>query len=90
MLEIRNLSTSFQTTAGDARAVDDISFTVNAGENFGLVGESGCGKTTAVKSIIKLLPPNGRIVAGQIRFQAGISFPCLPRRSGASAGSRSP
>ncbi len=69
MLEIRNLSTYFQTRAGDARAVDDISFAVNPGENFGLVGESGCGKTTAVKSIIKLLPPNGRIVAGEIRFQ---------------------
>jgi ABC-type dipeptide/oligopeptide/nickel transport system ATPase component len=69
MLEIRNLSTFFQTRAGDARAVDDISFAVQGGENFGLVGESGCGKTTAVKSIIKLLPPNGRIVAGQILFR---------------------
>ena len=78
MLEIRNLSTSFQTTAGEARAVDDISFTVNAGENFGLVGESGCGKTTAVKSIIKLLPPNGRIVAGQILFQGRDLVPLPP------------
>jgi oligopeptide/dipeptide ABC transporter ATP-binding protein len=69
MLDVRNLSTFFQTRAGDARAVDDVSFDIKGGENFGLVGESGCGKTTAVKSIIKLLPPNGRIVAGQILFR---------------------
>ncbi len=68
MLEVRNLKTYFKTKAGYAQAVDDVSFTVNPGENFGLVGESGCGKTTAAKSIIKLLPPNGEIRGGQILY----------------------
>ena len=69
MLEIRNLKTYFKTRAGYAQAVDDVSFTVQPGQNFGLVGESGCGKTTAAKSIVKLLPPNGEIVGGQILFK---------------------
>ncbi|MHB0871002.1 MAG: ABC transporter ATP-binding protein [Chloroflexota bacterium] len=68
MLEVRNLKTYFKTKAGYAQAVDDVSFTIQPGENFGLVGESGCGKTTAAKSIIKLLPPNGEIVGGQILY----------------------
>ncbi|MGE5618730.1 MAG: ABC transporter ATP-binding protein [Sphingomonadaceae bacterium] len=69
MLEVRNLKTYFKTKAGYAQAVDDVSFTIQPGENFGLVGESGCGKTTAAKSIIKLLPPNGEIVGGQILYK---------------------
>ena len=68
MLEVKNLKTYFKTRAGYAQAVDDVTFTVNSGENFGLVGESGCGKTTAAKSIIKLLPPNGEIKGGQILY----------------------
>lgn len=68
MLEIRNLKTYFKVKAGYAQAVDDVTFTINSGENFGLVGESGCGKTTAAKSIIKLLPPNGEIKGGQIIY----------------------
>ncbi len=68
MLEVRNLKTYFRTRAGYAHAVDDVSFTIQPGENLGLVGESGCGKTTAAKSIINLLPPNGQIMSGQITF----------------------
>ena len=68
MLEVRNLKTYFKTKAGFAHAVDNVSFTLQPGENFGLVGESGCGKTTAAKSIIKLLPPNGEIKGGEILF----------------------
>lgn len=64
-----HLQTYFKTREGFAKAVDDISFSLKPGENFGLVGESGCGKTTAAKSIIRLLPPNGRIVAGKIVFK---------------------
>jgi len=69
MLEVRNLKTYFKTKAGYAQAVDNVSFTLQPGENFGLVGESGCGKTTAAKSILRLLPPNGEIVGGQIFFK---------------------
>ncbi len=78
MLEVRNLKTYFKTKAGYAHAVDDVSFTLQPGENFGLVGESGCGKTTAAKSIIKLLPPNGQIMSGQILYNGRDLVPLAP------------
>jgi len=69
LLEVQNLQTFFKTHAGHTRAVDDISFTIAPGENFGLLGESGCGKTTAAKSLIRILPPNGKIVGGRAMFE---------------------
>ena len=48
----------FKRKVADVRAVDDVSLTINRGECFGLVGESGCGKTTLGKTIIRLLKPN--------------------------------
>ncbi|MEM1550246.1 MAG: ABC transporter ATP-binding protein [Candidatus Methanomethylicia archaeon] len=68
LLKVRNLKTYYQTTRGFVKAVDDISFEVNKGEVLGLAGESGCGKTTAALSIIRLLPPNGKIMSGEIIF----------------------
>jgi len=68
-LEVRDLVVEF--TMGDgrpARAVDGISFEVDAGEAVGLVGESGCGKTTTALAITRLLPDNGRIASGSIWF----------------------
>jgi peptide/nickel transport system ATP-binding protein len=66
LLEIRHLSTSFVTDEGDFRAVEDLSFSVKKGEFMGLVGESGCGKTTAMLSLLRLLPAAGRIVSGEV------------------------
>jgi peptide/nickel transport system ATP-binding protein len=68
LLSIRDLAVHYGTGAGPVRAVDGISLAVNAGESLGLVGESGCGKTTAAKSLLRLLPPNGYVAAGRIDF----------------------
>lgn len=69
LLEIKNLQTSFNTEGGKVRAVDDVSFTIQAGEVVGLVGESGCGKTAVSLSILQLLPtPPASIDGGQILF----------------------
>lgn len=69
LLKIENLKTYFKTTGGDVRAVDDVSFTLDYGETIGLVGESGCGKSTTALSIIKLLPREGSIESGKIIFE---------------------
>jgi oligopeptide/dipeptide ABC transporter ATP-binding protein len=68
LLEVRDLKTYFKLRQGDVRAVDGVSFTVSEGKSLGLAGESGCGKTTAAQSILKLLPENGRIVSGEVLF----------------------
>jgi len=67
VLDVQNLRTYFYTRRGVAKAVDDVSFQVCRGEVLGLVGESGCGKSTVGLSIMRLVPqPAGRIVSGQI------------------------
>ncbi|MCW3475946.1 ABC transporter ATP-binding protein [Limobrevibacterium gyesilva] len=78
-LEVRNLSTHFETRAGTVRAVDDISFSVSRGRVLGLVGESGSGKSVTGFSIIGLVDPPGRIAGGQILFQ-GRDITQLPER----------
>jgi len=70
LLEVENLRTYFKTEAGLARAVDGISFTVEAGESLGLVGESACGKSVTALSIMRLIqPPRGYHPTGSIRFE---------------------
>ena len=69
LLEVRNLRTQFPTRAGLVRAVDDVSFGIAPGELLGLVGESGCGKSMTALSIMRLIAPPGRIVAGEILFE---------------------
>lgn len=68
VLDVRNLRTYFSTQEGTVRAVDNVSFSLDAGEALGFAGESGCGKTTSVLSVMRLLPYNGRIVGGRINF----------------------
>ena len=68
LLEIVHLRTVFPTPAGEARAVDGVSLRLDAGETLALVGESGCGKTMTALSILRLVPPPGRVAGGRIGF----------------------
>ncbi len=68
VLEVSGLSTVFHTRRGLVRAVQDVSFTVNAGETLAIVGESGCGKTITALSLMRLVPmPPGEIAAGSVK-----------------------
>jgi oligopeptide/dipeptide ABC transporter ATP-binding protein len=69
ILEIKNLSTHFETEYGVIKAVDDVDLVVDEGDTLGVVGESGCGKTVLALSIMRLVTqPPGRIVSGNIMF----------------------
>jgi len=68
LLEIKDLQTHFFTERGIARAVDGVGFALDEGETLCLVGESGCGKSLTALSMLRLVPPPGRIVGGSIRF----------------------
>lgn len=69
LLDVRNLKTYYELDDTIVRALDGISFKLEKGQNLGLVGESGCGKTTAAKSINRILPGNGSITGGEIIFK---------------------
>ena len=66
LLEVKNLSVSFDSPAGEVQAVRDVSFSLKKGEVLAIVGESGCGKSVLCKSIMKLLPASARIKNGSI------------------------
>jgi peptide/nickel transport system ATP-binding protein len=68
LLDVRGLTIEYQTDAGNFRAVEDLDFQLEPGKSLGLVGESGCGKTTAMLGIMRLLPEAGRIVNGEVYF----------------------
>ncbi|MFC6723344.1 ABC transporter ATP-binding protein [Halobium palmae] len=68
LLTVQNLKTQFETNAGTVRAVDGVSFTVERGEIVGLVGESGAGKSVAVRSLLRLVESPGRIDGGEVTF----------------------
>jgi oligopeptide/dipeptide ABC transporter ATP-binding protein len=70
ILSVEKLKTYFRTEAGEAKAVDGVTFSINRGETLGLVGESGCGKSVTSLSVMRLIPsPPGEIVEGRILYK---------------------
>ena len=68
LLEVDHFIMRYATKEGDVSALEDVSFSIKSGEALGLVGESGCGKTTMALSLLRLLPDNGNIISGEIRL----------------------
>ena len=85
LVAVNNLIKDFPARGGlfrggaGVRAVDDVSFTIAPGETFGLVGESGCGKSMTALSLMRLVPPPGRVTGGRIRLD-GRELTALPER----------
>ncbi len=79
VLQVRDLFVRFQKDEGTFAAVDGISFSIERGETLGLIGESGCGKTTTALSLLRLLPPDAR-VCGRVEL-SGQDLLALPERA---------
>jgi len=77
LLEVENLKTCFHTSKGQLMAVNGVSFDLEYGEALGMVGESGCGKTTCALSIAKLLPKEGQVTGGKILLE-GVDLAPMP------------
>ena len=77
LLALHDLRVEYRTSRGTSGAVDGVTLEVREGEVLGLVGESGCGKTTLGRAIIRVLPRNARIAAGRIVFD-GVDLAALP------------
>src|SRR4029434_2714698 len=78
LLQVRDLKTYFHTTTGHTRAVDGVSFDIEAGETFCLVGESGCGKSLTALSIMQLVPQPPGYYAGGALVYKGVALMRLP------------
>lgn len=79
LLEVKDLRTYFTTSKGEVKAVDGVSFSLDYGECLGLVGESGCGKTTTALSICQLLPKEGGIKGGTIHLE-GVDYASMTEK----------
>jgi oligopeptide/dipeptide ABC transporter ATP-binding protein len=79
LLEVRGLCTSFETPRGTVRVLDGLDLAVAKGRVLGLVGESGSGKSVTAYSIMRILPPAGRVLGGQVLFQ-GRDLLALPEK----------
>jgi oligopeptide/dipeptide ABC transporter ATP-binding protein len=88
LLDVRDLSITFRTGAGAVHAVQHVSFTVQSNETLGIVGESGCGKSTMALAIIGLLPRNGRATSGEVRFEGRNMLAMSPRELRGLRGDR--
>jgi peptide/nickel transport system ATP-binding protein len=79
ILSVRNLQIQYRTARGIARAVDGATFDVPAGKVVGLIGESGCGKTTTARAVIGVIPKSASIVGGEITFRGQDLLRLSPR-----------
>jgi peptide/nickel transport system ATP-binding protein len=77
LLDVKNLTMHYTTKMGDVHAVDDVSFAIEPGEAIGLVGESGCGKTSIALTLLRLLPDNAKFLGGSVLFE-GVDIVRLP------------
>lgn len=68
ILEVKGLNLAFRLEEGEAQAIHGVSFSLAKGKALGLVGESGCGKTVTAMSIMRLLPPNAKVLGGEILY----------------------
>ncbi|RBI62310.1 ABC transporter ATP-binding protein [halophilic archaeon] len=69
LLEVDDVKITYRTANKDVHAVNNVSFSIDEGDNYGLVGESGCGKSTVAKQVMGLLDDNGEVQSGSIRFK---------------------
>jgi oligopeptide/dipeptide ABC transporter ATP-binding protein len=88
LLEVSNLHTRFKVRSGYLHAVNGVSFTLDKGEMLGVVGESGCGKSVSMMSLIKLLPPAAQITDGKVVIDGEDITHASPRRINAVRGSK--
>ncbi len=79
LLEVYGLTVAFLTDDGAFTAVDEVSLSLKSGQTLGVVGESGCGKSVTALSLLRLVPPPGRITGGSIRFN-GVDLLSLPEK----------
>ena len=79
ILQVNGLKTYFFDRKGKVPAVDGVDFMIRKGETLGIVGESGCGKSVTSMSILKLLPPEGKVVEGEILFKGRDLTKCTSR-----------
>ncbi len=79
LLDVQHLTVVFEGSRSNVTAVDDVSFQIAAGETLGLVGESGSGKSVTAFSILRLVPPPGRVAGGRVLFE-GRDLLALPER----------
>ncbi len=82
LVEVKNLKVHFKIQNGWVKAVDGVTFSIDSGETMGLVGESGCGKTTAAYAITQLLPPNGYVKGGKVLFKGEDLIAISKRKDG--------
>jgi len=75
LIEVENLKLYFMTRRGPAKAVDNVGFSIEKNKTLGLIGESGCGKTTTAMSLMRFVKPPGQIVGGSIRFMGNDIVP---------------